>query len=160
MPCLLKNEPASPRCFFSLSHFVVEAKRNRVLNARFQFIQRRNGGGPETRRANHEQGEFYSRGRRRPEPVSAAKGLDDLWLEVICQSGLVIAGSPRNIYRYSLLFRCLWGQSTEWSQGRKVLISIKLRIPKARQESQSYRAKLIRREGNIPDWQIRSLNCS
>ena len=34
--------------------------------------------------------------------MSVAKGSDDLWLEVICQSNSEIAGSPRNISRYSL----------------------------------------------------------
>jgi len=33
--------------------------------------------------------------------VSVAKGWDDLWVEVICQTNSVIAGSPRNIFRYS-----------------------------------------------------------
>jgi len=40
--------------------------------------------------------------RRRPEPVAAAKAWDDLRLAVICQSNSEIAGSPRNIFRYSL----------------------------------------------------------
>jgi len=39
---------------------------------------------------------------RRPEPVAAAKALDDLRLEVICQSSPEIAGSPRNAFRCSL----------------------------------------------------------
>ena len=34
--------------------------------------------------------------------MSVARGLDDLWLEVICQSSSEIAGSPRNIFWYSL----------------------------------------------------------
>jgi hypothetical protein len=33
--------------------------------------------------------------------VSAAKGWDDLWLEVKRLTNLAIAGSPRNIFRYS-----------------------------------------------------------
>ena len=33
--------------------------------------------------------------------MSGSKGLDDLWLGVICQSSPEIAGSPRNIFRYS-----------------------------------------------------------
>jgi len=39
--------------------------------------------------------------RGRPEPVSAAKGWDELWLGVICQSNSEIAGSPRNSFRAS-----------------------------------------------------------
>ena len=34
--------------------------------------------------------------------MSAEIGSDELWLEVICQANLEIAGSPRNIFRYSL----------------------------------------------------------
>ena len=37
----------------------------------------------------------------RPVPLSGSKGSDDLWLEVICLTSPEIAGSPRNIYRYS-----------------------------------------------------------
>ena len=39
---------------------------------------------------------------RRPEPVSVAIGWDEVWLEVICLTNSEIAGSPRNIFRYSL----------------------------------------------------------
>ena len=39
---------------------------------------------------------------RRPELVTAANVLDDLWIAAIYQTNLEIAGSPRNIYRYSL----------------------------------------------------------
>ena len=60
--------------------------------------------------------------------MSAAKDLDDLWLEVICQSSLAIAGSLRNIYWYSLLLFLGWGRATEWIKLRKLFISIKLRI--------------------------------
>ena len=40
--------------------------------------------------------------KRRPEPVPGAKGWDELWLGVICLSSSEIAGSPRNIFGYSL----------------------------------------------------------
>ena len=39
--------------------------------------------------------------RRRTEPVSVAIGWDDLRLGAICQTNPEIAGSPRNIFRYS-----------------------------------------------------------
>ena len=39
---------------------------------------------------------------RRPEPVSVAIGWDDLRLGAICQTNSEIAGSPRNIFRYSV----------------------------------------------------------
>ena len=38
----------------------------------------------------------------RPEPVSVEIGWDEVWLEVICLTNSEIAGSPRNISRYSL----------------------------------------------------------
>ena len=41
------------------------------------------------------------KGVRRPEPVFAAINWDDLRLGAICQSNPEIAGSPRNIFRYS-----------------------------------------------------------
>jgi len=34
--------------------------------------------------------------------VSVEDGLDELWVGVKCQSNLEIAGSPRNVLRYSL----------------------------------------------------------
>ena len=37
----------------------------------------------------------------RPEPVVVSKTWDDLCLGVICLSNPEIAGSPRNIFRYS-----------------------------------------------------------
>ncbi len=33
--------------------------------------------------------------------MSVAKGSDELWVEVKCQSNAEIAGSPRNVLRYS-----------------------------------------------------------
>ena len=40
----------------------------------------------------------------RPEPVNVAMFWDDLWLGAICQTNLEIAGSPRNILRYSAVY--------------------------------------------------------
>jgi len=37
-----------------------------------------------------------------PEPFVGEMAWDDLWLGVICQSNPEIAGSPRDIFRYSL----------------------------------------------------------
>ena len=39
----------------------------------------------------------------RTEPITAENVLDDLWIGVKGQSNPVIAGSPRNIFRYSLV---------------------------------------------------------
>jgi len=38
----------------------------------------------------------------RTEPTSVEKGGDDLWLGVKGQSNSVIAGFPRNIFKYSV----------------------------------------------------------
>ncbi len=38
----------------------------------------------------------------RPAPVSVEDGSDELWVAVKCQSNSEIAGSPRNVFRYSL----------------------------------------------------------
>ena len=35
--------------------------------------------------------------------MSVAKGLDELWIEVKCQSNLEIARSPRNAFRGSVV---------------------------------------------------------
>ena len=37
----------------------------------------------------------------KPEPVVGEMAWEDLWLGAICQSNPEIAGSPRNIFRYS-----------------------------------------------------------
>ena len=65
----------------------------------------------------------------RPAPVGAAIPSDDLWLGVICQANPEIAGSPRNIYRYSV-----WGQARgvellDECLGGNLQHSTKLRIP-------------------------------
>ena len=39
---------------------------------------------------------------RKPAPVRVTNLWDDLCVEVICQSNPEIAGSPRNIFRYSV----------------------------------------------------------
>ncbi len=41
----------------------------------------------------------------RSEPVVGEMAWEDLWLEVICLSNPEIAGSPRNIFRYSPLLK-------------------------------------------------------
>jgi hypothetical protein len=40
--------------------------------------------------------------------VSIANGRDDLWVGVKCQANLEIAGSPRNVFRYSLMAAVTW----------------------------------------------------
>ena len=46
-------------------------------------------------------GRTLEKSRRRPEPVIVAKMWDDLCIGVICQTNPEIAGSLRNIFRYS-----------------------------------------------------------
>jgi hypothetical protein len=48
---------------------------------------------------------------RRPEPVVVAITSDDLWLEVICQTSLEIAGSPRKVYRDRVLQKRFCGRA-------------------------------------------------
>lgn len=64
----------------------------------------------------------------RPEPVSAAIGWDELRLGAICQSNPEIAGSPRNIFRYSGRHEVAWGRALNGYRQRKLSESIKLRI--------------------------------
>ena len=59
---------------------------------------------------------------------------DDLWLAVICQTNLEIAGSPRKVYRDRLLAKRSWGRAlngasrvTEMSQSNS---RIQLQEPK------------------------------
>ena len=66
---------------------------------------------------------------RRPGPVVGEMAWEDLWLGVICLSNLEIAGSPRDIFRYSLSVLTYGGRATEWFRERKRAESIKLRMP-------------------------------
>ena len=43
--------------------------------------------------------------------MNVAMFWDDLRLEAICQTNLEIAGSPRNIFRYSAYVDGLWGRA-------------------------------------------------
>ena len=56
---------------------------------------------------------------RRTEPLCVAKRSDDLRLEVICQTNQAIAGSPRNVYRYSGPSWFTGGRDTERDGGGK-----------------------------------------
>ena len=62
--------------------------------------------------------------------MDVAKSLDDLWVGVKCQTYLVIAGSPRNIFRYRLpADNTPGGRALNGTRAKSVLVSIKLRIP-------------------------------
>ena len=60
--------------------------------------------------------------------MSAEIGLEEVWLEVICLTNLEIAGSPRNISRYSLKI-AYGGRALDGLGRRKLLLPIKLQIP-------------------------------
>ena len=66
--------------------------------------------------------------------MSAEIGSDELWLEVICQANLEIAGSPRNIFRYSGLI-VPGGRALDGFEWRKPFGPLKLRIPVARKST-------------------------
>ena len=97
--------------------------------------------------------------RGRSEPVVGEMTWDDLWLGVICQSNPEIAGSPRDIFRYSLPvtfcgIELLDGPESLWRSG-----STKLQIRKNTYGGVSpTRISERGREGNIPDSRLRFLN--
>ena len=66
----------------------------------------------------------------RTEPTNVEKLADDLWIVVKFQSNLEIAGSPRNIFRYSVEHKLGGGRAlnVEWPH-IGVLTTIKLRMP-------------------------------
>ena len=66
---------------------------------------------------------------RRPVLVIAAKMSDDLRLGVICQSKPEIAGSLRNIYRYSVKCFIMGVELLDECLQRKLRHLTKLRIP-------------------------------
>jgi hypothetical protein len=51
--------------------------------------------------------------------VSVAIGWDDLWIAVICQSNLEIAGSPRKVFRHRGRDKVRGGRATGWVIERK-----------------------------------------
>ncbi len=60
--------------------------------------------------------------------MSVAIGWDDLWVGVICQACLEIAGSPRKVFRYRGHVKFAGGRATEWDREGNRLVSTKLRI--------------------------------
>ena len=46
--------------------------------------------------------------------MSVTIGWDDLWIAVICQTNLEIAGSPRKVYRDRGVLGVADGRATEW----------------------------------------------
>ncbi len=46
--------------------------------------------------------------------MSVTIGWDDLWIAVICQSNLEIAGSPRKVFRHRGCVKVGGGRATGW----------------------------------------------
>ena len=90
--------------------------------------------------------------------MSVENGWEELWLGVKCQSNPEIAGSPRNVLRYSHredlveVEHCL---SKGPSAGYRSQANCECH--KTCPVSETAGAKLRRREGNNPDPQLRSL---
>jgi len=86
--------------------------------------------------------------------VSVAKLWDDLWVGVISQSNLVIAGSLRNISKYG-------GPEVEGgvrNPRSKVNLDLWISlIPPQGGLDRRRRAKVLRQEGNSPDHTLRCL---
>ena len=89
--------------------------------------------------------------------MSVAKGSDDLWVGVKCQSNAEIAGSPRNVLRYSRRARpvevehCCCAGASPLTKRRQTPNATVL-FP----ASETMRANMQRREGNNPDPLLRS----
>jgi len=58
----------------------------------------------------------------RPEPVVVAITSDDLWLAVICQANLEIAGSPRKVFRDRPEIWYRWGRALDGSSTAREMI--------------------------------------
>ena len=84
---------------------------------------------------------------------------DDLWLGVICQTNLEIAGSPRDIFRYSPVVFLLGVELLDRSGARKcVVLNQTPNTVVLEYGSETAGDKLRRREGNSPDHQLRPLS--
>jgi len=123
MPCLLKNEPASCSYAASLSPLGVGVGKPSANSATSSVWQTRN------QVIYPWAGWTLPRGRGRPEPVDVAISWDDLWIVVICQPNLEIAGSPRKVYRDRAGRGVIGGRATGWIREGNRLYSTKLRIP-------------------------------
>lgn len=89
--------------------------------------------------------------------MSVAKLWDDLWLGVISLSNLVIAGFPRNIFKYS--GREEMGEvSLTFALATPRLLD--LRMPPFDRLVRLWRAKVQSQKGNSPDRPLRCLTAS
>jgi len=91
--------------------------------------------------------------------VSVEDGSDELWVAVKCQSNSEIAGSPRNVFRYSL--RCFVAGVEHWmiagpNNGYQDQPNSECLFVKS--GSETVGDKLHGQKGNSPDPPLRSLN--
>jgi hypothetical protein len=97
--------------------------------------------------------------RWRTEPIDVEKSLDELWVGVKGQSNREIARSPRNAFRCSLGVKYIGGRATDWARGLHRLPNPdKLRMPIYISGSEGMGAKVHVREGDNPDYLLRSQN--
>ncbi len=92
----------------------------------------------------------------RTEPTTVEKVGDDLWLGVKGQSNSVIAGSPRNAFRCSVV--CFLPEVEHWMVEGPYQVTDISQTPnagKGERGSETAGDKLRRREGNSPDRQLR-----
>jgi hypothetical protein len=91
--------------------------------------------------------------------VSVEDGWDELWVAVKCQSNLEIAGSPRNVLRYSL--GCFEQEVEHWMVEGPYRVTEINQTPNAcslESGSETVGDKLHGQKGNSPDPPLRSLN--
>ncbi len=86
----------------------------------------------------------------------AARCSDELWLEVKCLSNQEIAGSLRNIFRYRLSLSVVGVEHWLRVRGETHGVLSNSEYHHVFRGTQYLGAKLQRREGNIPDRQLRS----
>ena len=93
----------------------------------------------------------------RAEPTAVEKVGDELWIAEKFQSNLDIAGSPRNSFRASLIFKSCGGRALNSCGGVKAyqwISNSECRVDMY--GSQTIRDKLDSQKGKSPDRQLRS----
>ncbi len=91
--------------------------------------------------------------------MSVEDGSDELWVAVKCQSNLEIAGSPRNVLRYSLW--CFEAEVEHWLAEGPYRVTEVNQTPNAvsrKPGSETVGDKLHGQKGNSPDPPLRSPN--
>ena len=91
--------------------------------------------------------------------MSVEDGSEELWVGVKCQSNLEIAGSPRNVLRYSLW--CFEQEVEHWMAKGPHQVTEVNQTPNACSSepgSETVGDKLHGQKGNSPDPPLRSLN--